>query len=200
MPNSDEIQKIITAKERRLAVLRQQAVNLGDYTPPHVLMEMQDLEAELPGLYQQAGMTPPPPLPPLPVAAPHPAPASSPRLIYAIGGLLVGLAVNVAGNLLAAAIQQKYFGEQFSDQSLWGLAIFAVGGSLVGLWLAGLVTLPSAGTGPAAPAAPERTITRLNALFSYAKLRGQGITLSDILLIGSKLDIDTRSDDGPSHH
>jgi hypothetical protein len=38
-------------------------------------------------------------------------------------------------------------------------------------------------------------ITRLKALLSYGKLRGQGIRLSDILLIGSRLDIDTRDEE-----
>jgi len=34
------------------------------------------------------------------------------------------------------------------------------------------------------------TVTRLKALLSYGKLRGKGIHLSDILLFGSRLDID----------
>ncbi|MEW5960074.1 MAG: hypothetical protein AB1801_20315 [Chloroflexota bacterium] len=108
--------------------------------------------------------------------------------------MLLGLAVNVAANLLAAAIQQKYFAGQFTGQTLWGLAIFAVLGSLVGLWLGGPVRIPpvSAVTAslPGERARPV-TITRLQALLSYARLKGKGIHLSDILLIGSRIDIDS---------
>jgi hypothetical protein len=35
-------------------------------------------------------------------------------------------------------------------------------------------------------------MTRLRALLSYGRLRGQGIALTDIMLWGSVLDIDTR--------
>ena len=73
-------------------------------------------------------------------------------------------------------------------------------GLLLGLWLGAPVRLQPrenaatrriAGLTPAAAAQPI-TMTRLRALLSYGKLRGQGIQLADIILIGSVLDIDTR--------
>ncbi|HEX9921436.1 MAG TPA: hypothetical protein VGD99_02125 [Anaerolineae bacterium] len=127
------------------------------------------------------------------------------RTGYAVGGLLLGLVANIAINLLSAAIQQRYFGDQFSDQSIWVLAAFALFGSLLGLWLSGPVPVPAAAapaqTQPSSHSASDWvSITRLRALLSYTKLRGHGIHLSDILLIASKLDIDTGSNDDPSHH
>ncbi len=139
-----------------------------------------------------------------PPAAPT-SPAPPRRGVYVIAGLLVGIVVNVAVNLLSAAIQQKYFADQFSTQAMWGLAIFAVGGSLVGLWLSGLVPIPASAAPPQAKPIPTNNpnqvmITRFRAFLSLGKLRGKGITIADILLIGSKLDIDTRSSDDSSHH
>lgn len=128
----------------------------------------------------------------------HPPATGSPprRGLYLVVGLFAGIAVNIALNLLSAAIQQKLFAGQFSTGAIWGLAIFAVVGSLLGLWLSGLVTIPAnaapAGTKPIPAADPNRVnITRLRALFSYTKLKGKGVTLTDILLIASKLEINT---------
>jgi hypothetical protein len=118
------------------------------------------------------------------------------RSHYAIIGLVIGAAVDLLINLLAAALQQHAFADQFSQHSIWWLAGLAVVGLLLGYWLGAELQLPAStapSTDPPATTGKRKTttITRLRALLSYAKLRGRGIHLSDILLIGSRLDIDT---------
>ena len=134
----------------------------------------------------------------------HPATPSR-RGLFTFVGLLVGLAVDVLINLLAAGIQQNYFLDPFSLTSLLILGALAVFGALIGFWLSGPVTVPAVATMPKTDSAPTNDpqsikITRFQALLSYGKLRGYGITLSDILLIASKLDIDTRSYDDPTSY
>jgi hypothetical protein len=122
-----------------------------------------------------------------------------PKTIYAVAGLLIGAIVDVLVSLLAAGIQQRAFPSQFSPQALWILAGLAVLGLLIGYWLGGKVQVPvssspsSTTPGPVAPVANKantREITRLIALLSYSKLKGKGIHLSDIFLVGSRIDIE----------
>ncbi len=120
------------------------------------------------------------------------------RTLYAIVGAVLVLFLDLCVNLLAGAIQSRSFAEQFDTQSIWLLVWLIGAGLFLGWFFGGGVELPAT-TRPTAPGQPvitepPRTITRLRALLSYAKLRGQGISLSDILLIGSKLDIDTRDE------
>lgn len=116
------------------------------------------------------------------------------RSIYAICGLFVGAVVDITIGLLATGIQQRAFPQQFSNQALWGLAGLAALGLLVGYWLGAQLQLPAAAS-PSQPVPSEKpdivTLTRLRALLSYSKLKGKGIHLSDILLIGSRIDIET---------
>lgn len=116
------------------------------------------------------------------------------RPFFAIAGLFVLTAVDLAINLLAAALQQRAFADQFSEAAAIWLGIAAVVGLLVGYWLGGPFRAPNAPSAqPSAVVGTEGVImTRLRALFSYAELRGRGISLSDILLIGSRIKIDTR--------
>jgi hypothetical protein len=116
------------------------------------------------------------------------------RPVYAIVGLLVGAAVDILVNLIAAAIQQRAFPGQFSTSAIVWLVGLAVVGLLIGYWLSGPVQLPvSPSTQPGSRGKPTGvTLTRFRALLSYGKLRGMGIHLNDILLIGSRLDIDTK--------
>jgi hypothetical protein len=71
-------------------------------------------------------------------------------------------------------------------------------GLLIGYWLGGPFRVPPLATPPTTqPGATSTdldnvTITRLRALFSLAKLRGRGVILSDILLIGSCVNINTK--------
>ena len=115
------------------------------------------------------------------------------RPIYAIAGLIIGAIADLAIHLLAAGISQRAFSDQFSNQALWGLAGIAVVGLLVGYWLGGEVHVPA--TSPSQSTSSEKpetvTITRLRAILSYSKLKGKGIHLSDILLVGSHIDIET---------
>ncbi len=117
----------------------------------------------------------------------------SSRPLYAISGLIIGAAGDIVVNLLAAGIQQRAFPGQFSDLELWVLAGLAVLGLLVGYWLGGPIQLPASSPAPSTPT--ERpgttTITRLRAILSYSKLRGKGIHLRDIFLVGSRIDIET---------
>jgi len=117
-----------------------------------------------------------------------------PRSAYAIIGLFVGATVNLLVNLLAAAIQQRAFFGQFSASSIVWLAILAAVGLLLGYWLGGPFQMPASAPAQSASGKPTTgvSITRFRALLSYGQLRGKGITLSDILLFGSRLDIDTR--------
>lgn len=117
----------------------------------------------------------------------------SSRPIYAIVGLFVGAAVDLVINLLAAAVQQQAFADQFSEQSIWWLIGLTVTGLFLGYWLGAEQQVPAAPTDqPTVSDDPETVaITRLQALLSYAELRGRGIHLSDILLFGSWVKIDT---------
>lgn len=119
-----------------------------------------------------------------------------PKFLYAFVGLLVSGFVGILINLLSAAVQQRAFPDQFNAQSIWLLAGLALVGTLVGTWLGGRVNVPSTVT-PSAnqSSSPTKhgttTVTRLRAFLSYGKLRGKGIHLSDIILFGSRIDIDT---------
>jgi hypothetical protein len=128
-----------------------------------------------------------------PNVPPHGAASMPSRSTYAIVGLFVGAAVDLGINLLAAALREQAFADHFSQGSLWGLLVLTVAGLLVGYWLGGPVQVPAPASRPAAPpdTSGSVTITRLRALLSYARLRGKGIHLSDILLIGSRIEIDT---------
>ncbi len=55
------------------------------------------------------------------------------RAGYALAGLGVGAAVDLLVNLLAAAIQKRWFGDQFSSQSMWLLGGVYSGGAAGGL-------------------------------------------------------------------
>ena len=115
------------------------------------------------------------------------------RPIYAISGLLIGAAVDIVINLLAAGIQQRAFATQFSGQALWILAGLAVLGLLLGYWLGAQLKLPTPTLSQhTSSGQPETvTITRFRALLSYGRLKGKGIHLSDIVLFGSRIDIET---------
>ena len=117
------------------------------------------------------------------------------RAVYALAGALIGAAVDLAINLLAATIQARTPAEEFAQRPAWTLIAFIVVGLLAGLWLGKEILLPPTPV-KASPVdiAPVKQIKirRLLALLSYGRLRGQGIELSDILLVGSILDIDTR--------
>jgi hypothetical protein len=120
------------------------------------------------------------------------------RILYALAGAFILVIVDLLVNLLAAAIQQQTFGDRFSAQSTAWLAGLVVTGVVLGYWLGGKVELPAPAASQAppqpssSPKSPETiSITRLRALLSYSELKGRGVHLSDILLIGSVLKIDS---------
>ncbi len=47
MTESDSNQKLLTIHRRRLAKLREQAALFGASTPPHILLEIEDIEAQI---------------------------------------------------------------------------------------------------------------------------------------------------------
>ena len=50
MSRQDDIEKLIAERERRLQKLKEQRASFGLHTPPHILMEIEDIEAEIEGL------------------------------------------------------------------------------------------------------------------------------------------------------
>ena len=116
------------------------------------------------------------------------------RSAYIVVGLFIAAAVDFLINLLASAVTQQPLGAQLSSPSSIGLLVaLIVLGLLLGYWLSGDPHLPPAVIQSITLANPQTvSVTRLRALLSYGKLRGMGISLSDILLIGSRLDIDTK--------
>jgi len=120
----------------------------------------------------------------------------SSRFLYAFVGLLISGIVGLLINLLSSAIQQQTFHDQFNTFTIWLLVGFICLGTLIGAWLGGKVAIPPTGSlsasQTASPAQIEMiSVTRLRALLSYGKLRGKGIHLKDIILIGSRIDIES---------
>ncbi|MEH2060961.1 MAG: hypothetical protein V7K50_01610 [Nostoc sp.] len=127
------------------------------------------------------------------------------KSVYAIAGVFVGLAVNLVGNLLSAAIQQQVFSDKFTIKSTCWLVGCLLVGALVGWWLGEKIQVPAPtatppqptsgnpGTQQTNPVNPDKvTMTRLRAIASVIKSKGSGVSLSDIFTLGSKIDIDTR--------
>ena len=117
---------------------------------------------------------------------------------YAFVGLLVAGAVDLIINLLAASIQDQAFSNQFTQQSICLLAGLAIVGILLGYWLGAEVSLPKVSSDENPPSTisnePETvTVSRFHAFLSYIKLRGKGIHLKDIVVVGSRIDIDTKN-------
>jgi len=128
-------------------------------------------------------------------------------------GALIGAILDLLVNLVAAAIQQRAFANQFSTTALISLVVAILFFALVGAWLGKKIDVPtvasvtaptlSTGTGVALPQAaaanqlastsPSGTIamTRFRALFSYYRLKGHGIHLSDIFSFGTVVRIDS---------
>jgi len=120
------------------------------------------------------------------------------RILYALAGAFILIIVDLLVNLLAAAIQQQAFGNGFTTRSTAWLAGLAIAGALLGYWLSGKITVPASNASSkpshmttSSQSAKTISITRLRALLSYSKLKGRGVHLSDILLIGSVLKIDS---------
>jgi hypothetical protein len=120
----------------------------------------------------------------------------SARAGYALAGLGVGAAGDLLVGLLAAAIQKRWFGDQFSSQSMWLLGGCILVGLLVGYGLGGPArsSAPDGGQSAATGDAETVRVTRLQSWLSYVKLRGRGISLNDTTSVGSRIDIDTRHD------
>jgi FtsH-binding integral membrane protein len=120
------------------------------------------------------------------------------RATYAFVGAVLGAIINLAINLLAAAIQQRPLGASVLQHNVDWLIGLIVGGLVLGLWLSARVQLQPNDSRATPQTSPQHrvvqpiTMTRLRALLSYGRLRGQGIALTDIMLWGSVLDIDTR--------
>lgn len=119
------------------------------------------------------------------------------KRVYAVVGVGVGAVANILINLVAAVILENSLYQQLVGQSIWMLVACLGVCLLLGLWLGGSVSVPadpqdSSGTSADATSSSSGNqieITRLTALLSYGSLRGRGIRLQDILLIGSRLDI-----------
>jgi len=112
------------------------------------------------------------------------------RFLYAVVGAILLTLAGVAGNLTAAVIQARTPPTDFAQWPLGWLLVLAVIGAMLGAYFGTKVELRPR-TDSSQIAQPVK-ITRLQALLSYGRLRGQGIELRDILLVASVLDIDTR--------
>ena len=115
------------------------------------------------------------------------------RFLYALIGFVISIVVDILINILANGLQRQIFPEYLSAQTLWILAGLALGGLTIGYWLGHPIHVPpispSHKKGTRARSSltsspQDTTITRLRALLSYSKLKGRGIHLSDILLLG----------------
>lgn len=117
------------------------------------------------------------------------------RPFYAVCGALVSGLVGVLISLLAAGIQQRTLANQFSELTLWILVGLSLLGLIIGAWLGEKLTLHPSASHPTQAAQPESpdtvTMTRLRAFLSYSKLKGKGIHLQDVMLFGSRIDIET---------
>lgn len=120
------------------------------------------------------------------------------RILYACVFGFIGAFVDLAINLLAGVIQQKSPSLLLGQHGIGLLIALIILGILLGVWFGTTVRLQPCinSTPPAQPTHQEIAypiaLTRFRALLSYGRLRGQGIALADILLIGSVLDIDSR--------
>jgi hypothetical protein len=65
--------------------------------------------------------------------------------MLSIAGLIISAAVDMLVNLIAAAVQQRAFSEQFSNQSIWLLVGSAVAGILAA-YLLSRIAEPAGGT------------------------------------------------------
>lgn len=120
----------------------------------------------------------------------------SSRFLYAFIGMLISGTVGFLINLLSSVIQQRAFYGQFNTATMWLLIGLICLGTLIGAWLGGKMVIPTAGSlsvsQNASPTLNETiSITRLKAILSYGKLRGKGIHLKDIILVGSRFDIES---------
>ena len=108
------------------------------------------------------------------------------RPLYAFIGALLGAMVDLAVNLMAAAIQQRPLGDQVLRHGVGWLIGLIVGGLVLGLWLGARVQLQPNTSMTTPQASPQHhvvqpiTMTRLRALLSYGRLRGQGTDFSDL--------------------
>lgn len=57
MAHQDDIQRLINEKQRRLQKLKDQAARYGISTPPHIIIEIEDIETELTQLQKQLEQT-----------------------------------------------------------------------------------------------------------------------------------------------
>jgi len=202
MESRDDVQQQLNKHSQRLQLLKQKKATLGLSADPSLEIEIGEIETTIKALQAQLEQ-----LTPAPSAKSKPEPtpttlerpkerAMSTQSIYAITGLLIGAATDLFLNILAAAIQQKTFGQQFSQQSLWLLGGLVVGGLLLGYWLGGNVQVKVSSSLPhtSPPAKPTKTVTvtRLKAYLSKIKIRGKGAHLTDVSSTGSSIDIDTR--------
>lgn len=57
MSRKEDVKKIVSMQQRRLQKLREQQAMFGINTPPHILIEIEDLEAEINKLQSELGET-----------------------------------------------------------------------------------------------------------------------------------------------
>jgi hypothetical protein len=115
------------------------------------------------------------------------------RPIYAILGLIIGAIVDLLLNLLASAIQLRVFPKDFSNFSIGWLIALSILGLLIGYWLGSNINIQIK-TDPQRNSKKTEyvTMTRLKAFYSYITLRGKGIHLSDIFIVGSHISINSK--------
>ncbi|MCL4299511.1 MAG: hypothetical protein KJ077_27495 [Anaerolineae bacterium] len=112
MTNKDDIRKLIREHNRRLQILREQNARFGAHTPPHILTEIEDIQAELERLRLELAdlktsdtfslfpTTKPPPIRPTQDLGSSNNPLS-------FRSILAGIIITIVGGIILASIVQE---------------------------------------------------------------------------------------------
>jgi regulator of extracellular matrix RemA (YlzA/DUF370 family) len=123
------------------------------------------------------------------------------KSVFSVVGLFIGALLNVLFNLIAAAIQQRALGDQFSDQSIWWLVGSSLIGLLFGYWISSRDTSSNSSPSQSAAIRATNVQSKEGGLIADDKT-GRGvevakITTKDDILLSSKQET---GDSHPKEH